>query len=209
MARPFPRVGRSIPRATGGPDEWLLLPLPGRGDRIRLTDLLRRAARRVRTLAGSPSGKVAKTYLDSATARVYTAPCCGARWGWWWSLGSCGKALLQVGCSEATSNMRSMTRVGSPSRSSYREALSGLQDERLVATKFRIGAHRCLDVYPFSAWRRLEEQPPRQEPLRSAATSRFRNVYVSGAHELAIDAQGRVLIPPLAPRIRRASRATS
>src|SRR5262245_60420246 len=39
-----PRVGRSIPRATGGPDEWLLPPLSGRGDRIRLTDLLRRAA---------------------------------------------------------------------------------------------------------------------------------------------------------------------
>src|SRR5439155_4184846 len=44
-ARPFPRVGRSIPRATGGPDEWLLLPLPGREDRIRLTDLLRRGRR--------------------------------------------------------------------------------------------------------------------------------------------------------------------
>jgi MraZ protein len=26
---------------------------------------------------------------------------------------------------------------------------------------------------------------------------RFANVYVSGAHELAIDAQGRVLLPPL------------
>src|SRR5262245_50325836 len=25
-ARPIPRVGRSIPRATGGPDEWLLRP---------------------------------------------------------------------------------------------------------------------------------------------------------------------------------------
>src|SRR5207249_1218170 len=44
-ARPFPRVGRSIPRATGEPDEWLLLPLSGREDRIRLTDLLRRGRR--------------------------------------------------------------------------------------------------------------------------------------------------------------------
>src|SRR5262245_17633873 len=44
MARPFPRVGRSIPRATGGPDEWLLLPPVGRKPRIRLTDLLRRTA---------------------------------------------------------------------------------------------------------------------------------------------------------------------
>src|SRR5947208_14827298 len=42
VVRPFPRVGRSIPRATGGPDEWLLLPPPEREDRTRLTDLLRR-----------------------------------------------------------------------------------------------------------------------------------------------------------------------
>src|SRR5436309_11664898 len=42
VVRPFPRVGRSIPRATGGPDEWLLPPPGERGDRIRLTDLLRR-----------------------------------------------------------------------------------------------------------------------------------------------------------------------
>src|SRR2546428_2964991 len=42
VVRPFPRVGRSIPRATGGPDEWLLPPPDERGNRIRLTDLLRR-----------------------------------------------------------------------------------------------------------------------------------------------------------------------
>src|SRR5437879_1831288 len=38
VVRPFPRVGRSIPRVTGGPDEWLLPLLPERGNRIRLTD---------------------------------------------------------------------------------------------------------------------------------------------------------------------------
>src|SRR5881398_818242 len=36
------RVVRPFPRATGGPDEWLLPPPGERGDRIRLTDLLRR-----------------------------------------------------------------------------------------------------------------------------------------------------------------------
>src|SRR5205807_4971346 len=46
VVRPFPRVGRSIPRATGGPDEWLLSPLGERGNRTRLTDLLRRMRRR-------------------------------------------------------------------------------------------------------------------------------------------------------------------
>ena len=78
----------------------------------------------------------------------------------------------------------------------FRGALSGLQDERLVATKFRIGTHRCLDVYPFSAWGRLESRLLAKDPSDPRYV-RFRNVYVSGAHELAIDAQGRVLLPPL------------
>jgi MraZ protein len=73
--------------------------------------------------------------------------------------------------------------------------LAELQDERVVASKFRIGTYRCLDVYPFSAWLRLEPSllnrfdPPY---LRF----RFGKVYPSGAHELAIR-QGRVLLPPL------------
>src|SRR5262249_56765123 len=78
----------------------------------------------------------------------------------------------------------------------FREALSGLQEERLVATKFRIGAHRCLDVYPFSAWRRLEGSLLAKNRFDPRYV-RFRNVYVSGAHELLLDAQGRVLLPPL------------
>jgi MraZ protein len=78
----------------------------------------------------------------------------------------------------------------------FREALSGLQEERLVATKFRIGMHRCLDVYPFSVWRRLESSLLAKDRVDPRYV-RFRNVYVSGAHELAIDAQGRVLLPPL------------
>jgi transcriptional regulator MraZ len=78
----------------------------------------------------------------------------------------------------------------------FREVLSGLQDQHLVATKFRIGPHRCLDVYPLGAWRRFEGKllgKGRFDPHYL----RFRNVYVSGAHELEPDAQGRVLIPPL------------
>jgi MraZ protein len=78
----------------------------------------------------------------------------------------------------------------------FREALSGLQEERLVATKFRIGAHRCLDVYPFSAWRRLEGSLLAKNRFDPRYV-RFRNVYVSGAHELVLDGQGRVLLPPL------------
>ena len=78
----------------------------------------------------------------------------------------------------------------------FREALSGLQEERLVATKWRIDGHRCLDVYPLSAWRRLESSLLAKNQFDPRYV-RVRNVYVSGAHELAIDAQGRVLLPPL------------
>ena len=78
----------------------------------------------------------------------------------------------------------------------FREALSGLQDERLVATKFRMGPHRCLDLYPLSAWHRLEGKLLGKNRFDPRYV-RFRNVYISGAHELEPDGQGRVLIPPL------------
>ena len=60
----------------------------------------------------------------------------------------------------------------------FREALSGLQEERLVATKFRIDGHRCLDVYPLSAWRRLENSLLAKNRFDPRYV-RFRNVYVS------------------------------
>jgi MraZ protein len=85
-------------------------------------------------------------------------------------------------------------RVAIPAR--FRDALSGLQDERLVVTKFKIRRRPCLDVYPFSAWRLLEGKilsknrfDPEVRQLKSA--------YVSVAHECPVDSQGRILIPPL------------
>jgi MraZ protein len=110
-------------------------------------------------------------------------------------------SVLSSGLKTRTSSMSSWSqvpvlkgRVAVPIQ--FREALSGLQQERLVATKFRISTYRCLDVYPFSAWQRLESR------LFAKGSSdpryvRFRNVYVSGAHLLMLDAQGRVLLPPL------------
>jgi MraZ protein len=77
----------------------------------------------------------------------------------------------------------------------FREELSRLQDDRLVATKYLIGGNRCLDVYPFSAWRRLESSLAKNR--FDPRYVRFCNVYVSGAHELPIDVQGRVLLPLL------------
>jgi MraZ protein len=79
---------------------------------------------------------------------------------------------------------------------SFRGALVGLQDERLVLTKFRQDGVRCLDVYPLSAWRRLEDKLSSRNRFDKKLL-RFRNFYVAGAHECALDGQGRVLIPQL------------
>lgn len=78
----------------------------------------------------------------------------------------------------------------------FRGALAVLQVERLVLTKFKLGGQRCLDAYPLSAWRALEEKLLAKNPF-DPKIMRFKNVYVSGAHECQLDAQGRVLIPPL------------
>ncbi|MFN8544748.1 MAG: division/cell wall cluster transcriptional repressor MraZ [Candidatus Binatia bacterium] len=85
-------------------------------------------------------------------------------------------------------------RVAIPAR--FREALSGLQEERLVVTKFRVGGQRCLDVYPLATWRKLEEKVLGKNRF-DAKIVRFKNFYVSGAHECSLDAQGRILVPPL------------
>ena len=85
-------------------------------------------------------------------------------------------------------------RVAIPAR--FREALSGLQEERLVVTKFGMRGQHCLDVYPLSAWRQLEERLLARKRFDPTLAS-FRNYYVSGAHECQLDSQGRILIPQL------------
>jgi MraZ protein len=85
-------------------------------------------------------------------------------------------------------------RVAIPAR--FREALSGLQEERLVVTKFAHRGQHCLDAYPLSAWRQLEGRIVAKNRFSPKVVS-FANYYVSGAHECQLDAQGRILIPPL------------
>jgi MraZ protein len=85
-------------------------------------------------------------------------------------------------------------RVAIPAR--FREALSGLQEERLVVTKYGLRGRRCLDVYPLAAWRQLEVRLLAKKRFDPALAS-FRNYYVSGAHECEIDGQGRIVIPQL------------
>jgi len=84
-------------------------------------------------------------------------------------------------------------RVAIPAR--FREALSGLQDERLVVTRFKRRGRRCLDVYPLSTWLRLEQRITEKKRFKRRFAA-FEAYYVSGAQDVQIDAQGRLLVPP-------------
>ena len=83
-------------------------------------------------------------------------------------------------------------RVAIPAK--YRDALAGLDQQRLVVTRFREGDRRCLDVYPLSAWEELEAKIL-AKPRFDRAVQRFKHAYVSMAHEVVLDAQGRILVP--------------
>jgi MraZ protein len=83
-------------------------------------------------------------------------------------------------------------RVAIPAK--YREALSGLHQERLMVTRFRDGEMRCLDAYPLSAWEELEAKLLAKRRF-NPRVQQFKRVYVSGAHECSVDGQGRILLP--------------
>src|SRR5262249_1840923 len=78
----------------------------------------------------------------------------------------------------------------------FREALSGLQEERLVATKFWVRESHCLDVYSLSGGRVIEARVRAMAPFDEDVVS-FCNLYVAPAQELRLDVQGRILLPPL------------
>jgi len=83
-------------------------------------------------------------------------------------------------------------RVAIPAR--FREALSGLQDERLVVTNFKRRGRPCLDVHPLSGWQRFLEKVGAQKRF-SPRIAAFEDWYVGGAHDVQVDAQGRILVP--------------
>ena len=84
-------------------------------------------------------------------------------------------------------------RVAIPAR--FIKELSGLQDERLVVTRFKRRNRPCLDVYPLSAWQRLEEKIAAKKRF-DKRVSAFESWYVGAAQDVQIDAQGRMLVPP-------------
>jgi len=85
-------------------------------------------------------------------------------------------------------------RLSVPSK--FRDVLVGKGDERVVITNFVVDGMRCLDVYPIDEWLRFEEEISKKPKLERRMVM-FQNFYLSGACELALDKQGRILIPPV------------
>lgn len=79
---------------------------------------------------------------------------------------------------------------------SFRKVLLGLQDERIVVTKFLLNSFRCLDVYPYAEWEILEQELL-NKPRFDETFFKLEAFYLANAQECAVDKQGRILLPPM------------
>ncbi len=77
---------------------------------------------------------------------------------------------------------------------SFRKVLLGLQDERIVVTKFLIHSFRCLDIYPQAEWEVLEQELL-NKPRFDETFAKLEAFYLSNAQECTVDKQGRILLP--------------
>ena len=83
-------------------------------------------------------------------------------------------------------NLDAKGRLAIPAR--YREALAS----GMVLTR---GIDRCLALYPLTAWRPLADKVAAL-PLTDADARNFRRLVFAEAADVALDSQGRILVPP-------------
>ena len=84
-------------------------------------------------------------------------------------------------------------RVSIPVR--FRDVFQSDAHEHPYITNHTLDRERCLALYPHKEWTRLIgriEQKAQFDPN----VQRFLNFYIGGAHEVELDKQGRILIPP-------------
>jgi MraZ protein len=82
---------------------------------------------------------------------------------------------------------------------SFRKVLLGLQDDRLMVTKFLLkfqNVFRCLDVYPQAEWEKFEQELL-NKPRFDENLVKIENFYLTNAQECSVDKQGRILLPPM------------
>jgi MraZ protein len=83
-------------------------------------------------------------------------------------------------------------RVSMPVR--FREVLLRDGHDRLYITNFIFEGQRCLELYPPAEWEAVLGRFKGKKGNRD--TQLFEAFYVGGAHEVQVDKQGRILIPP-------------
>ncbi len=81
-------------------------------------------------------------------------------------------------------------RVSVPKR--FRDGLLSATDTQVVLTR---GLNRCLVVYSMDRWRHFEERVLSRSQF-DVNVIRAKRIFVAGAQECELDAQGRILIPP-------------
>ena len=84
-------------------------------------------------------------------------------------------------------------RVNIPAK--FREQLERDSHDRLYITNFIFEGQRCLEAYPPNEWSRLQDQI-RQRARFDREVRAFELFYIGGAHEVLVDKQGRILVPP-------------
>jgi MraZ protein len=84
-------------------------------------------------------------------------------------------------------------RVSIPSR--FREVLAREGHDRLYITNFFIDRERCLELFPPNEWEKVVAKFGGSGALDREAQL-FETFYLGGAHEVPVDKQGRILVPP-------------
>ena len=84
-------------------------------------------------------------------------------------------------------------RVSIPVR--FREVLQGEGHETLFITNHIFERERCLALYPLRAWDELAARI-REKARFDRNVQLFQTFYIGGAHEVELDRQGRILVPP-------------
>ncbi len=91
--------------------------------------------------------------------------------------------------------MRLTTRDASVSRPVFARVCSATDRIVCYITNFIFEAQRCLELYPPNEWSKLLDQVS-QKARFDPQLRAFELFYIGGAHEVQVDRQGRILVPP-------------
>ncbi|MBV8357208.1 MAG: division/cell wall cluster transcriptional repressor MraZ [Deltaproteobacteria bacterium] len=84
-------------------------------------------------------------------------------------------------------------RVSIPAR--FREVLQREGHDRLYVTNFMLDRERLLELFPPNEWEKVMAKFSGSRTTDRDAQL-FETFYIGGAHEVPVDRQGRILIPP-------------